>query len=125
MKEIIVVDDMPDFTRSLKDILEIEGHNLKVYDEPKEFLEFSRTARIYGCDKLIVDYSMPEVNGFQLFRELYSNTKGNLPFDMLLYSANLEQISDEQKEFLSSIGVNFLKKPNIMELLNFMQKNEG
>lgn len=121
MSEIIVVDDIPSFTKNLNIILGLNEIELKVYEEPKEFLKFAETPKIYECKKLVVDYSMPEFNGYQVFKKLYELTGGNMPFKMLLFSANLEQIADEEKKFMKDIGVGMLQKPNIQKLLDFLE----
>jgi FixJ family two-component response regulator len=118
--DVIIVDDMPEFTRNIKKILEIESLKLKVFDEPESFLDFAKNKDFDSCKVLVVDYSMPYLTGHDVFKELFSIKKGHINFKKILYTANLEQIPGEEKNYIESLGIDFLKKPNIKELINLI-----
>src|SRR5919199_6080834 len=67
MKKILIVDDEPDVNLSLKMVLEDKGFEVDAFDDPLVALENFRK-RYY--DLLILDIKMPNMNGFQLYREI-------------------------------------------------------
>ncbi|HKR57662.1 MAG TPA: response regulator [Candidatus Nitrosopolaris sp.] len=67
MTRILVVDDDPDITLVFKKGLENDGFQVDVFNEPSAALsEFERSK----YDILLLDVRMPEMNGFELYREL-------------------------------------------------------
>lgn len=120
--EVIVVDDMPDFTINLKKILMLDEINVKVFNEPEDFLEYSKQNEFDTCKVLVVDYSMPNLSGYDVFKELYEIKSGHINFYKVLYTANFEQISIEEKKYLESLGVTLLKKPNMSKLINLIEE---
>lgn len=67
MKKILVVDDEPDITSSIKAGLEKKGFQVQVYNEPlKALTDFKPD--LY--DLLLIDIRMPKMNGFELYREI-------------------------------------------------------
>ncbi len=115
---VIIVDDMPDFTRNVANILDLDDILVKVFNSPEHFLNFAASLSFSSCKYLVMDYSMPKYSGYDVFKKLYEIKEGCLPFEMLLYTANINQIRDEEKEYMRSLGIEFLQKPNILELIN-------
>lgn len=66
---VIVVDDDTAVRDSLKFALELEGMNVRAYGGGAELLA-DADALSRGC--LVVDYSMPAMNGLELVRRLRS-----------------------------------------------------
>lgn len=118
--DVIIVDDMPEFTRNIKRILEIEHLSLRVFEEPEDFLDFSKNVEFDKCKVLIVDYSMPKLTGHDVFQELYMIKRGHINFKKIMYTANFEQIPGNEKKYIESLGIDFLKKPNIRELIELI-----
>lgn len=116
-KSLIIVDDSPDFIESLRKILKLDGIEPKMYIHPEEFLVYADTVAFNECKILIVDYSMPNLTGYDVFKRLYEIMDNSIPIKMILYTANIEQIKIKEKEFLERIGVELIKKPNIRVLL--------
>lgn len=116
-EEVIVVDDMPDFTRNLSNLLSLDDIELKVFNRPEEFLNYSNDKRFKACKFLVVDYSMPNLTGYDVFKELFEITEGYMPFEMVLYTANLHQISESEKDYMKSLNIKLMSKPNIQELV--------
>lgn len=120
---VVVVDDFPEFTINLKKILSIDEVEIKVYDTPEGFLNYTRLKEFKECEVLIVDYSMPNLTGYEVFRELHSEFGTNLPNKMILYTANVSQVCDEEKNFMKKIGVELLRKPSVEELIDIILDN--
>ena len=65
---ILIVDDDQDITNVLKRGLESNGFTVDVFTRPTEALaKFDPTK----YDSVVLDIKMPEMNGFQLARELW------------------------------------------------------
>ena len=67
MKKILVVDDEPDITLSIKNGLKRKGFEVDTYNDPLKALDDFKPD-VY--DLLLVDIRMPKLNGFELYREL-------------------------------------------------------
>ena len=63
---ILVVDDNPSVANTLADILEVNGYEVHVAYSGPEALEILRGNSI---DVLLTDVKMPDMNGFELYRE--------------------------------------------------------
>ncbi|HYY62465.1 MAG TPA: response regulator [Burkholderiales bacterium] len=75
---IVVADDDPDTVRTLRLLLEEQGHEVKTAsDGPAAFY----AVRDFGADVLLLDISMPGMNGFEVaqkLRERYGSAKPTL-----------------------------------------------
>lgn len=116
--DVIVVDDMPDFTRNIKNILELDDISINVFNEPERFLDFSKCKEFLSTKVIIMDYSMPNLNGFNVFQKLFElHTDAVEKYKMILYTANIEQVDIKEKEYLESLGIEIIKKPNIQKII--------
>ena len=78
-KTVLVVDDDPDVSRSVREILEDEGCKVVVSHSGNEALtELDRQP----IDLVLSDVVMPDMDGYQLFRKLQS-TRPNLPIVLM------------------------------------------
>jgi PAS domain S-box-containing protein len=78
-KTVLVVDDDPDVSRSVREILEDEGCKVVVSHSGTEALsELDRQA----VDLVLSDVVMPDMDGYQLFRKLQS-TRPDLPIVLM------------------------------------------
>jgi DNA-binding response OmpR family regulator len=67
MKRIAIVDDEPDITAVLKKGLEQNGFAVDAFNDPRIALSDYKP-QYY--DLMIIDIRMPNINGFDLYREL-------------------------------------------------------
>jgi len=68
-KRVLIVDDEPDLTLSLKMTLEENGLKVNSFTDPLSALEnYKEEAGMY--DLLILDMKMPQMNGFELYRQI-------------------------------------------------------
>jgi len=66
-QRILIVDDESDITTALKMYLEIQGFHVDAYTDPANALARFK-AGFYHL--LILDIKMPEMNGFELYKEI-------------------------------------------------------
>src|SRR5918995_3065247 len=68
-KRVLLVDDEPDLNFTLKMVLEANGFKVDSFTDPLSALEnFKEEAGVY--ELLILDIKMPEMNGFELYRQI-------------------------------------------------------
>jgi len=67
MKRILVVDDEYDISLTIKVVLEENGFKVDSFNDATQALE-NFTAGVY--DLVILDVKMPEMNGFNLYKEI-------------------------------------------------------
>jgi two-component system catabolic regulation response regulator CreB/two-component system response regulator ChvI len=67
MKRIAIVDDEPDITAVLKKGLEQNGFAVDAFNDPRQALSNYQPDHY---DLMIIDIRMPNINGFDLYREL-------------------------------------------------------
>lgn len=101
---IVIVDDEMVNTMLFEELIKQGGYeNYKTFTEPKKALEFVKE---HGCDALIVDYNMPEMNGIELLKsvkELYPDVVS------IMVTANNDK--EMMVEALKSGVTEFLQKP--------------
>ena len=68
-KRVLIVDDEPDVNLAVKIVLEENGFQVNTFTDPFLALEnFRKEAGMY--DLLILDMKMPQMNGFELYRQI-------------------------------------------------------
>ena len=77
-QRILIIDDQPDSTRLLKDVLDENGH-FRIFEAHSGHEGVSMIARMRP-DLIILDLRMPEMDGFAVLDELQSNPEtANIP----------------------------------------------
>jgi twitching motility two-component system response regulator PilH len=74
LKKILIVDDSPSQVRLMQGLLETEGYQPVGLNDPRRIEETITADR---PSVILLDVVMPERNGFQVCRELKSNSKFN------------------------------------------------
>ena len=67
-KRVLLVDDEPDLNLTLKINLEENGFKVDSFADPLSALENYKEAGVY--ELLILDIKMPNMNGFELYRQI-------------------------------------------------------
>ena len=105
LRKILVVDDEPDISSSVKRGLERNGFQVDAYIDPEKALSEFKPG-IY--DLLLVDIRMPKLNGFELYREI---KKRNDHAKVCFFTA-FEVYYDEFKKVFPTLDVKcFIRKP--------------
>ncbi len=105
--KIAVVDDETANVELLRRILELEGYTeVTGYTDPREFLD---TCRILPPDLVLLDLMMPEVNGFDVLKDLRENVDDFDYRPVMVITSDDDR--DTKRKVLSSGARDFLSKP--------------
>jgi DNA-binding response OmpR family regulator len=103
---ILIVDDEPDLTKISVMALEHYGYKVDAFNDPKEALSKFKPG---SYDLVILDIKMPEMNGFELYREIKKkDIKAKVCF---LTASELYDKEFREKEFRSLDRNLFIRKP--------------
>ncbi len=104
-KRILVVDDEPDITHSLRKGLEQKGFHVDTFNDSVKALDrFSPNS----YDLVILDVRMPKMNGFDLYREL-KKLDGNVK---IWFLTAFEVYYAEFRRLFANLDVkSFIRKP--------------
>ncbi|MEA3266523.1 MAG: PAS domain S-box protein, partial [Candidatus Fermentibacteria bacterium] len=104
-KHILVVDDNNSSRLLLKELLEDDGASVHIADGGTSAMDMIRGSRY---DAILLDCSMPDLDGFKTTEEMKKNSIDSREIVMMLTSDN----SDEQIKKCESLGVeHYLYKP--------------
>ena len=108
-KKILLIDDEPDITFTIKNVLEDNGFNVDCFNHPIIALECYRS-NFY--DLVVLDIKMPKMDGFELYiklKEKDSRTKICFLTASEMYHEKFRKARDE---FGRTIGEDyFIQKP--------------
>jgi DNA-binding response OmpR family regulator len=118
--KILVVDDEPDITTSLKMGLERHGFQVDAYNDPRKALEDFKPGKY---DIVFLDIRMPEINGFELYRKLRKRDE-NVAISFL---TAFDVYQSEFKKLFPDMRVDsFLRKPiGINELVAYVKSQNN
>jgi two-component system, OmpR family, response regulator ChvI len=107
--KILVIDDEPDVTYTLKATLEATGFfDIATFNEPNKALSNFRP-HIY--DLVVLDIKMPQMNGFELLREI-KKIDENVKVCFLTAVSELTEYAEAIKEISPTLDENcIIKKP--------------
>jgi DNA-binding response OmpR family regulator len=113
IKKILLVDDEPDVTYTIKNILEDNGFQVDTFNDPNFALK-SYTSHYYNL--VILDIKMPKMDGFELYtkiREKDSQVK-------VCFLTAITRFNEEFRKIRLALGktINedyFIQKPVEME----------
>jgi CheY-like chemotaxis protein len=109
VKKILLVDDEPDVTYTIKNILENNGFQVDTFNDPN-FALISYTSHYYNL--VILDIKMPKMDGF----ELYTKIREKDPKVKICFLTASEMYYEKFRKTRSEIGrINgedsFIQKP--------------
>lgn len=118
MFKIIVVEDTLVIREELTDILVMEGYQVLEADNGKIGFELALKEL---PDLIISDILMPEIDGYEMYEKLQSNSKTRL-IPLIFLSAKAEK--EDIKNGMDIGAENYLTKPiDINKLLNAIKIN--
>ncbi len=116
---ILIVDDEPDITSSLKMGLERKGFQVDAFNDPRKALrEFKPNT--YGM--IFLDIRMPQMNGFELYRELRAKDQET----PIAFLTAFDVYQNEFKKMFPDMKVDkLLRKPiGISELVAYVKSQK-
>jgi two-component system, OmpR family, response regulator ChvI len=117
---ILLVDDEPDITSSLKMGLERHGFQVDAFNDPKKALSEFKPNRY---DMIFLDIRMPQMSGFELYRGLRASDQ-NVPIAFLT-AFDVYQ-NEFQKMFPDMKVDRLLRKPiSITELVAYVKSQKS
>jgi DNA-binding response OmpR family regulator len=118
--KILLVDDEPDITSSLKIGLERHGFQVDAFNDPKKALAEFKPNRY---DMIFLDIRMPQMNGFELYRGLRASDE-SVPIAFLT-AFDVYQ-NEFQKMFPDMKVDRLLRKPiSINELVAYVKSQKS
>jgi two-component system sensor histidine kinase/response regulator len=102
---IMVVDDQPANLKLMEDILRAEGYHVRSFPRGRLALAVARQDQ---PDLILLDITMPEMNGFEVCQHLKSDPK--LMAIPVIFLSALSDAEDKLKGFLCG-GVDYITKP--------------
>ena len=78
---IFIIDDDLELTELLQEFLESHNYHITIFNNPEKGLEGLLKGKQVGCDLVILDIMMPELDGFQVLRRIRESS--NVPVIML------------------------------------------
>ena len=107
-QRILIVDDESDITTALKIYLEIQGFHVDAFTDPVYALAQFK-AGFYQL--LILDIKMPEMNGFELYKEI-KKKDGTVKVFFLTALSDMRNYDEFKKEVFPKEGERyFIAKP--------------
>ena len=108
-KKILLVDDEPDITFTIKSILNDNGFYIDTFTDPVTALKFYK---INFYDLVILDIKMPKMDGFQLYAKIREkDSKVKICF-LTASEMYYEKFREARSELSKAIGENyFIQKP--------------
>ena len=117
-RRILIVDDEPDVTFTLKKGLEEEGFQIDIFNDPLEAQSYFEAGQY---DMLLLDVNMPKLNGFELYRELKKIDNRV----KICFITAFEFYYDEFRRVFPKLNVRcFLRKPITIDELAKILKEE-
>jgi diguanylate cyclase (GGDEF)-like protein len=115
-QEILIIDDQIENLRVLSDVLELNGYKVRKARDGKTAL---KNAQALAPDLILMDIRMPEMDGYEVCRQLKAHPKTQgIP---IIFLSAMNQTSDKIKAFQVG-GVDYVSKPfQINELLARVQ----
>lgn len=118
MARILVIDDEEDIASSIKKGLHNNGFEVDAYTEPLEALSDFRP-NVY--DLSLVDFKMPKMNGFDVYREIKRKDNGAKICFLTAYETYFDEF---KKLFPNSANQCFIRKPVTIKYLVSHVKSE-
>lgn len=103
MAVVLIIDDAAFSRRMLRKYLQVDGYEILEAANGKEGLETIKSHKP-GC--ILTDLLMPEVNGFELLKQLQQE---GLKIPAIIISADIQDSSRQQAMELGAVS--FINKP--------------
>ncbi len=114
---IVVADDNQDGREMLTYLLQREGHEVRAAEDGRRAVE---QALGFDPDVAILDIGMPEMNGFDVARQLRERGSGPRPY--LIALSGLGQADEKARAFEAGFDHHFTKPVDVQALLGLLRE---
>lgn len=104
-KKVLFIDDEQDFTILVSTLLGFHDFEVDARNNPREV---AGCLKDHNYDVIVTDLMMPEVDGFEIIRQVRADPR-HQKIPILVLSART--LSDEERKFLLQNDVHFVMKP--------------
>jgi len=110
-KTLLVVDDSPDVTMTIKSLLEEEGDEYEVVisESGEDCLKLLNEG--FSPDAILLDIMLPGIDGLETFENIRKNDRWS-KIPILFLTARTDQFTTGQGQFL---GDDFIQKPFVID----------
>jgi len=119
-RRVLVVDDSPDGLESLRVMLELQGHEVRVAATGRQALEEAAAQRF---ELVLLDIGLPDIDGYRVARELQSRCGTGVP--VLAAVTGWGQPSDLKRSTEAGFARHFTKPVDPYELEAFIEGLQG
>ena len=119
-RRVLVVDDSPDGLESLRVMLELQGHEVRVAASGRQALDEAATQRF---ELVLLDIGLPDIDGYRVARELQARCGDGVP--VLAAVTGWGQPSDLQRSNEAGFTRHFTKPVDPYELEAFIEGLPG
>lgn len=109
---VLIVDDDPDITKLYRTALEGEGLKIDTYNDPREALTNFKPDYY---DVALIDVRMPEMNGFDLYKEMRKSDSSMKVCFVTAFEVNYKAL---QEIFPDMTRESYISKPIALADLN-------
>jgi CheY-like chemotaxis protein/nitrogen-specific signal transduction histidine kinase len=106
--KVLVIEDNVDAAESLKEVLELDAHVVEVAHEGREGIE---KARRFHPDVILCDIGLPQMDGYQVAREL--RTDASLSSTYVVALSGYAQPEDVERSRLAGFDEHLVKPPDL------------
>src|SRR5437667_10131740 len=105
LKKVLVVDDETDIAEVVKQGLELQGMQVDAFNDPQKALQHFRPDTY---EIVVLDVSMPRMNGFQLYREIMKRDDNT----NVIFLTAFEESPEEVRETIPELDTRrYMTKP--------------
>lgn len=119
---VVILDDDIIFTEMISEYYDLDDIACSVFNCPDNFLStFDNLTD--KCNCIIMDYNLNHaINGFDVITKLVSKF-GSGEFKIILYSGNIEHLSQNERRFLNINNISKIEKPAIDKLTSSVNEH--
>ena len=115
--KILVVDDVEANRFALRDIIRQAGYTPVLTESGMQAIKVLERTQI---DLVILDIAMPEMNGFEVCRQIKENVRTReIP---IIFTSALDNPQDIKQGFACG-GADYITKPFVPDILNYMRRH--
>ena len=117
-RTVLIVDDNREFAENISEILEIEGFETTIFDDPPSALDYARS---HDFDMALVDVRMPKMDGITLYGKLV-DARPQATFLLMTAFASDERLAEALAAGVTAVLNKPVRVDSLLELLSNKDK---